>query len=79
MNITDMIREKKEIQMKLVSTLSVVEILYGTHTVYFFGENETLEITHTVNSRSIFAKGAIKAAYFILKQKNGLYSMKDLF
>ncbi len=50
----------------------------GKHTVLFLGENETLEITHTVTSRSIFANGALKAAKFLIKQNNGLYSMKDL-
>lgn len=50
----------------------------GKHTVYFFGDNESFEITHTVNSRSIFAKGALKAAEFIINQPNGLYNMKDL-
>jgi len=50
----------------------------GKHTVYFFGDNESFEITHTVNSRSIFAKGALKAAKFIINKPNGLYNMKDL-
>ena len=50
----------------------------GKHTVYFFGENESFEITHTVNSRSIFAKGAIKAAEFLLTKSNSFYNMKDL-
>jgi len=50
----------------------------GKHTVYFFGDNESFEITHTVNSRSIFAKGALKAAEFIIDKPNGLYDMKDL-
>ena len=50
----------------------------GKHTVMFFGENESLEITHNVTSRSIFAKGALKAAEFIVDKPNGLYDMKDL-
>ena len=50
----------------------------GKHTVYFFGDNESFEITHTVNSRSIFAKGSIKAAEFILDKSKGFYNMKDL-
>lgn len=50
----------------------------GKHTVLFLGENETLEITHTVTSRNIFAKGALKAARFLVKQENGLYNMKYL-
>lgn len=50
----------------------------GKHSVFFFGDNESFEITHTVNSRSIFAKGAIKSAYFLLNQEKGFYDMKDL-
>ena len=50
----------------------------GKHTVLFLGENETLEITHTVTSRSIFAKGSLKAAKFLVSQNAGLYNMKDL-
>lgn len=50
----------------------------GKHTVFFFGDNESFEITHTVNSRSIFAKGAIKAAEFLINQDKGFYNMKDL-
>lgn len=50
----------------------------GTHTVYFFGENESFEITHTSTSRSIFAKGSLKAAQFIIGKPNGLYGMNDL-
>jgi len=50
----------------------------GKHTVVFYGENETFEITHTVTSRSIFAKGALKAASFLVGQTAGLYNMKNL-
>ena len=50
----------------------------GKHTVLFLGENETFELTHTVTSRSIFAKGSLKAAKFLVNQKSGLYNMKDL-
>lgn len=50
----------------------------GKHTVTFFGENESFEISHTVTSRSIFAKGALKAAKFIITQDPGQYNMKNL-
>lgn len=50
----------------------------GKHSVMFFGNNESLEITHTVNSRVVFANGAVKAAFFIIRQDNGLYSMNDM-
>ncbi len=50
----------------------------GTHSVTFFGDNEKFEITHTVTSRSIFAKGAIKAAKFLINKPAKMYNMKDL-
>ena len=50
----------------------------GKHSVIFLGEDETLEITHSVSSRKIFAKGALKATKYVINQKAGLYDMKDL-
>lgn len=50
----------------------------GKHTVIFFGENESLEITHNVNSRAVFASGAIKAAMFLVHKNPGLYNMNDM-
>lgn len=50
----------------------------GEHTVSFYGEDEVIEITHTAQSKSIFAKGAIKAAFFLQDKNNGLYQMKDV-
>lgn len=52
--------------------------IVGEHTVYFFGEQETLSITHTSYSRNVFASGAIKAAEFLVSQPCGLYNMDDL-
>ena len=52
--------------------------IVGEHSVKFFGENETLEITHTAYSRQVFAEGAIKAAKYLVNQKPGLYNMKNL-
>ena len=50
----------------------------GEHTVYFFGDNETLEIKHSANSRQIFVNGTLNAAKFVVNQKPGLYSMEDM-
>ena len=52
--------------------------IVGEHTVQFFGENETFEITHKAYSRSVFADGAIKAACFLVGKENGFYTMDDL-
>lgn len=67
-------RDKKEIGFSSIRGGNIV----GEHTVQFFGENETLEITHKSYSRQVFAEGALKAARFIAKQDLGLYDMKDL-
>ena len=50
----------------------------GDHSVYFFGEDETLELRHTATSRRIFAAGAIQAARFINGKNAGLYDMNDV-
>jgi len=67
-------RDKKEIGFSSIRGGNIV----GEHTVQFFGENETLEITHKSYSRQVFAEGALKAARFVVTQKVGLYDMKDL-
>lgn len=67
-------RNKKEIGFSAIRGGNVV----GEHTVQFFSENETLEITHKSYSRQVFAEGALKAAKFIINQQVGLYDMKDL-
>ena len=51
----------------------------GTHTVIFFGDDESLEVTHKATSRIVFADGAIKAAKFLaLHKEPGVYTMKDI-
>ena len=67
-------RDKKEIGFSAIRGGNIV----GEHTVQFYGENETLEITHKSYSRQVFAEGALKAARFIVTQQVGLYDMKDL-
>lgn len=52
--------------------------LIGEHSVLFLGEHESIEIKHTSFCRDIYAEGAIRAARFIINQKNGLYNMEDL-
>jgi len=50
----------------------------GTHTVYIRTGSECLTLTHEAESRAVFADGALKAAGYLLQQKPGLYTMKDL-
>lgn len=67
-------RNKKEIGIHSIRGGNEV----GKHTVIFFGDNESLEITHNVNSRAVFANGAVKAAQFIIHKEKGLYNMNNL-
>lgn len=50
----------------------------GDHTVLFADIGERLEITHKASSRLTFAKGAVKAANWLVKQPVGLYNMADV-
>ena len=50
----------------------------GEHTVYFFGEDETLQITHRAASRRIFAAGALRAAQAICGRGPGFYTLDEL-
>jgi 4-hydroxy-tetrahydrodipicolinate reductase len=50
----------------------------GEHTVYFFGDGERLELTHRATSRDQFARGAVRAAAWIVGKGPGLYDMADV-
>ncbi|MBN1793885.1 MAG: 4-hydroxy-tetrahydrodipicolinate reductase [Candidatus Omnitrophica bacterium] len=52
--------------------------IVGEHTVYFLADGERIELTHKVTSREAFARGALRAARFIVGKKPGLYSMEDV-
>lgn len=49
----------------------------GDHTVIFAAEGERLELTHKASSRSIFARGAIRAALWCDGKDAGFYNMRD--
>jgi 4-hydroxy-tetrahydrodipicolinate reductase len=49
----------------------------GTHTVGFDGPAETIEFTHTVRDRAVFARGALTAAKW-LAGKHGWFSIRDV-
>jgi 4-hydroxy-tetrahydrodipicolinate reductase len=50
----------------------------GDHTVIFGGTGERLELTHRAQSRESLARGAIRAAAWLVDQKPGLYTMRDV-
>ena len=50
----------------------------GDHTVIIAGEGERLELIHRAENRSIFAKGAVKAALWLKAMPAGRYSMDQV-
>ena len=50
----------------------------GDHTVLFAALGERVELTHKANDRGIFARGAVRAAHWVVKQKPGVYDMQDV-
>ncbi len=52
--------------------------IVGDHTVMFATDGEMLELSHRATSRDAFAVGALRAAAWVIGQKPGLYSMRDV-
>jgi len=50
----------------------------GDHSVVFAGEGERLELNHRADDRSLFARGAVKAALWLAGQPAGRYRMDDV-
>lgn len=50
----------------------------GDHDVIFAGEDERLILSHRAEDRMVFARGALAAARFLVRQEPGLYSMRDV-
>jgi 4-hydroxy-tetrahydrodipicolinate reductase len=67
-------RKKKEIGLHAVRGGDII----GEHTVLFAGPGEKIEISHSVITRDVFAKGAIRAALFLSGKPAGLYTMQDV-
>lgn len=50
----------------------------GDHTVMFAALGERVELTHKAGDRGIFARGALRAARWVVAQKPGVYDMQDV-
>jgi 4-hydroxy-tetrahydrodipicolinate reductase len=50
----------------------------GDHDVMFLGPDERLILSHRAENRTIFARGALAAARFLVGKPAGLYSMSDV-
>jgi len=52
--------------------------LFGEHSVSFISEDETLSLAHVAHDRSLFARGALAAALWVVGKPPGLYDMQDV-
>jgi 4-hydroxy-tetrahydrodipicolinate reductase len=50
----------------------------GEHTVRFTAPGETIELVHHAHSRDAFARGALRAAAWLIGRPPGLYGMHDV-
>jgi 4-hydroxy-tetrahydrodipicolinate reductase len=67
-------RSREEIAVLALRAGDVV----GEHTVIFGGMGERIEITHRAHSRDTFARGALRAARWVVGQPPGVYDMHDV-
>ena len=50
----------------------------GEHSVILAGEEERLTLSHSAENRSIFARGAIRAAEWLIGRAPGRYAMNEV-
>ncbi len=67
-------RGKEEIAIHTLRAGDVV----GEHTVVFGGMGERVEVTHRAHSRDTFARGALRAARWVVGRRPGLYDKQDV-
>ena len=67
-------RDRKTIGFETIRAGDIV----GDHTVLFAALGERVEITHKASSRMTFAKGAVRAAQWLMQKDSGLYDMQDV-
>ena len=52
--------------------------IVGEHSILFASEDEIVTLSHSARDRTLFARGALRAALWGRRQKPGLYDMQDV-
>jgi 4-hydroxy-tetrahydrodipicolinate reductase len=52
--------------------------IVGEHAVVFAGEDEILTLSHSARDRRLFARGALRAAAWVVGRGPGLYDMQEV-
>jgi 4-hydroxy-tetrahydrodipicolinate reductase len=50
----------------------------GDHTIHLLGPGERIEITHRATQRDLFARGALRAATWLVGRSAGRYGLRDM-
>jgi 4-hydroxy-tetrahydrodipicolinate reductase len=67
-------RSKREVGIHSLRGGDVV----GDHTVIFAALGERLELTHKTSDRAVLARGALRAAQWVVGKAPGIYDMQDV-
>ena len=67
-------RAKNEIGISSIRGGNIV----GEHSAMFISDEEILTISHSAQTRDVFAKGALTAAKFMADKASGYYTMSDV-
>ena len=67
-------RDRKTIGFETIRAGDIV----GEHLVMFAAEGERVEIAHKASSRMTFARGAVRAAGWLMARERGLFDMLDV-
>lgn len=67
-------RSKNEIGIASIRGGNIV----GEHSAMFISDEEILTISHSAQTRDVFAKGALTAAKFMSGKTSGFYTMSDV-
>ncbi len=70
----DALRQKGQIGIHSVRAGDIA----GIHSVIFGTAGETITLNHTAHSRDTFARGALRAAKWLIDKKPGLYKIADV-
>ena len=52
--------------------------IVGEHTVTFASDGERIELTHRATDRMVFARGALRAAEWLIGRPAGVYGMRHV-
>lgn len=67
-------RDREEIGISSIRGGTIV----GEHDIIFAGHDEVITLSHSAQSREVFAVGAVNAALFLKNKSARLYDMSDL-